>query len=276
LDDLAWRIGENEWGDEIKRQYADHPTLGPIIAKRARAHNEPPSHGPLTETQRDLVQEHLPLVRSLAGKRSYGSHVLYNELVTFGIEFLTDLVRQYDPNRGVTFGAFAKPRLMGAMRDYVKHRPKTEHGLSEDAVEAITHKSGRKGAKRSPDNADNKRWSKADAQTVDYLRAVGDYRVSAPQDDVRRKHVETMIGRFLEEGGTVKRKTPPLNEQLEKVIGRLNQRQQMVYRERVLKEPPTPIAQLARRLGIAHENEIARIQHQAERKVANALRKSVQ
>jgi hypothetical protein len=197
-----------------------------------------------------------------------------DELLTVGIEKAYELAPKWNRNLGVTFGKFIEKHLWGAMRDHAKRRPKTAYGLSEDAVEAITRKSGRKAPQPSLDKTENKRWSKADAHTADYLRAVGDYPVSVPQSDSRRKHIDAMVGRFHAAGGTVKRTTPTITAELEAAIGRLNKRQQAAYRGRILSDPPKPIAEIAREQGIRDVSQISRSLRQAESKIAQWLKVS--
>lgn len=71
-----------------------------------------------------LVFDHLRLVRKYAAAISRQDDVLFSELEALGLGVLEDQAREYDPHRGVTFGAFVRLRLRGAMIDYVRsHRP---------------------------------------------------------------------------------------------------------------------------------------------------------
>lgn len=285
LDDLALCIEESEWRDELKRRYLDHPQLGEHLTARASGvgHNAgPPIADPLTEAEWELVKKHSPLsdkpnvvgpnvVSSLAREYSHGNPILRDELEAFGIELLTVLVRRWDRSRGVTFGAFAKRFLRGAMRDRVKHSPRL-NGHATDATLAtlVVPRDGRKAATNSDDKA-NERWSKADVDLADYVfgRRVGK---SKQTSATKRKAIEGWVNSFLATGGTVKRTTPLLNEQLEAAIKTLKPNEQMVYRECYLKD--TPIETVACRLNIRHVSQISRIKKRAIKKVTTFLKVS--
>jgi Sigma-70 region 2 len=83
----------------------------------------------LTEEQRKRVVDHLPLVRSLARERAGKinnlaggttfDHALFAELEGIGLQVLEERVKRWDQARGVTFGAFARTRVAGAMDNYL-------------------------------------------------------------------------------------------------------------------------------------------------------------
>lgn len=183
LNDIIERINyaahRGGYSDELRERFRGHPQLSQSqildLGKRPTSigHNLGPAlDDPLTSEQKILVVNHLRLAKSLANKMPVSS-VMRDELVTFGLGVLSDLVREWDSNRGVTFGAFAKPWLRGAMRDHCKHQVRTVGGFTPDAVDAITHKTGRKGPKGSRDNA-KPQWSSADIRVDEYLRGCGD------------------------------------------------------------------------------------------------------
>lgn len=71
------------------------------------------------EQRRELVEEHLGLVRSLAAKvrRSHNVELPEEELVSFGSPGLVEAAARWDPARGVAFATFAYYRVRGAIFD---------------------------------------------------------------------------------------------------------------------------------------------------------------
>lgn len=70
---------------------------------------------------RDLVERHLPLVRSLA-RRYAGSGEPLDELVQVGSVGLVAAARRFDPARGVPFAAYAGPTVDGELRRHLRDR----------------------------------------------------------------------------------------------------------------------------------------------------------
>src|SRR5262249_44078786 len=110
-DRIAQEIEVSQWRDELRRRYFDHPQL------RDRLAYQGPSSlatEPLTASEVRVVLKYRPLARSLAREYSRGN--LSEEVVTFSLELLADQFRRYVPSGGVTFDAFAKRFLSGAIR----------------------------------------------------------------------------------------------------------------------------------------------------------------
>jgi RNA polymerase sigma-B factor len=72
----------------------------------------------------DLVDRHLPLVRSLA-RRFAGCGEPLDDLVQVGAVGLVAAARRFDPGRGVPFAAYAVPTVRGELRRYVRDRAST-------------------------------------------------------------------------------------------------------------------------------------------------------
>ena len=256
IERINYAADRGGWSDKIRDHFRGHPLLSQsqILGLGQRpgiGHNQGPElDDPLTPDQKLLVVNHLPLVKSLAKKMPVSS-VMRDELVTFGLGVLSDLVREWNP-KGATFGAFAKKWLRGAMRDHCKYRVRTVGGLTPDAIEAITHKTGRKQPKRSRDG-DKPQWSAADIRVDEYLRGCGDsYR---PADPNRKRGVVTGV------------KVPPIRlaDLGPDFTQTLNDRQQMVYQRCILRD--TPIAIVAGWLEIQDASQISRIKGQVMRKI---------
>ena len=95
--------------------------------------------------------------------------------------------------------------------------------------------------------------------------------------NIRENGNAKAVQQYLENGGAVRhfRKQPAVNmADIGKLVLKLNDRQQVVYRGRVLTDPPLSRAELARTLGIADVTQISRIERQAQRKMAAWLKVS--
>jgi RNA polymerase sigma-B factor len=72
----------------------------------------------------DLVDRHLPLVRSLA-RRYRGCGEPFDDLVQVGSVGLVAAARRFDPSRGIQFAAYAAPTVEGELRRYLRDRAAT-------------------------------------------------------------------------------------------------------------------------------------------------------
>jgi RNA polymerase sigma factor for flagellar operon FliA len=66
-----------------------------------------------------LVEQHLPLVQSIAGKlkRTLGRTIEFEDLMAYGTKGLLEAAERFDPTLGASFGTFAYYRVRGAMLD---------------------------------------------------------------------------------------------------------------------------------------------------------------
>jgi RNA polymerase sigma factor (sigma-70 family) len=72
---------------------------------------------PLTEEQRRLVRRFMPLARAMS--RPFQSPLLnLDELQAEAYAALVDAARLFDPGHGADFSVYARPRILGALRDY--------------------------------------------------------------------------------------------------------------------------------------------------------------
>ena len=71
-----------------------------------------------------LVVQYLPMVRSLAWSiaRKFPQSCQVDDLIGEGLLALVESTARFEPERGTTFGAFARPRARGAMWDHVQHQ----------------------------------------------------------------------------------------------------------------------------------------------------------
>jgi RNA polymerase sigma-B factor len=70
--------------------------------------------------RRELIERHLPLVRSVA--RRYAGEESVEELVQGGAIGLIKAVDNYDTARGVALGAYAAPAIAGEIRHHLRDR----------------------------------------------------------------------------------------------------------------------------------------------------------
>lgn len=116
-----------------------------------------------THTENALVQQYLPLVRSVLGRlaMTLPDHVDADDLNSAGLVGLLQALRNYDPSSGSSFEAYARLRVRGAMLDELRRMdwvPRTVHEKArriQDALCALEQKLG-----RSPTDAEMARAMK--------------------------------------------------------------------------------------------------------------------
>ncbi len=104
----------------------NRPTVIPVgPAPQSRGEASPfadrtdPQHSrtPLTEDRRELAEQYMPMARAMA--RQFGGGAAWQEdMEAEAYAALVDAARTFDPDRGVNFSVHARPRIMGALRDY--------------------------------------------------------------------------------------------------------------------------------------------------------------
>lgn len=96
-----------------------------------------------TDTENALVEQYLPLVRSIAARlaMTLPDHVDQDDLNSAGLVGLLQALRNYDPASGNTFETYARVRIRGAMLDELRRMdwvPRTIHEKSRKIQEVIT------------------------------------------------------------------------------------------------------------------------------------------
>jgi hypothetical protein len=245
----SWAQYHPHWGAGILNEYRRHSKLGSYLLQDTALpdgdnHRPPPNAG-------EMIWGHLPLVRKLAKARAGCNHSVLDALDAVGMDVLEKEVNRFDPTRGVTFGAFLRKRLAGAMDDWLKY--KRVHTVGGAAVTFMDDGGGwvPKGSGYVTANAPKRRRT-----------STGGYR--------ERAYVETAVQPM---GGPrlIPADRLSFEQAMEAALGRLNSRQREVYRGRVLSDPQVPRSVLASRLGIRDERQIPRIEAQARRKMARLL-----
>jgi RNA polymerase sigma factor for flagellar operon FliA len=77
---------------------------------------------------RAIAEQHLELVRRIAGQLRRGRHVDFDDLVSWGIVGLLEAAERYDDRRGAGFATFAGHRVRGAMLDGLRRMSSTPRG----------------------------------------------------------------------------------------------------------------------------------------------------
>src|SRR5215510_12289965 len=77
---------------------------------------------PGSQTEADLVEKYLPLVKSVVGRlaMTLPPHVDGEDLYSAGLGGLLSAVRQYDPTAGTAFETYARLRIRGAVFDELR------------------------------------------------------------------------------------------------------------------------------------------------------------
>ena len=73
---------------------------------------------PLTENQRGLAAQYLPLAQGLARGYRFGRFGEREELESTAYMALVEAAQKFDPKRNVNFATYARHRIRGALRDY--------------------------------------------------------------------------------------------------------------------------------------------------------------
>lgn len=102
-------------------------------------------------TENALVEEYLPLVRSVLGRlaMTLPDHVDHDDLHSAGLVGLLHALRHYDPACGTSFQTYARLRIRGAMLDELRRMdwvPRTVHEKArkiQDAMAQLEQRMGR-------------------------------------------------------------------------------------------------------------------------------------
>jgi hypothetical protein len=258
----SWvRLG---WGRAIHAEYVDDERLRGFLLR------EQPKDWrslPLTVDGPTLAQ-HLPLVRSLAERRSLGNHSLCEELDAVGWEALEECARNFDPKRHRTFGVYARKRVDGAMMNYIRRERPHIRTVS------MTWKAKPGDVGRQEDwsiTMDGSGGVPPEAFVGDSRRPKRDRTSSGGFRDDSYVATEARAAKAAPATHNLAGADPDATLRIMK-RARLNDRQWTVYQGRFLDKPPKTRAELAAMLEINHPSQITAILHQAIRKVESAKR----
>jgi len=135
-------------GTQDSPEAEDIDTDAPALARMASLAPDDPERARLRE---DLTRRHLPLAEHLAA-RFLGRGEPHDDLVQVATIGLLKALDRFDPERGVPFGAYAVPTMLGEIKRHfrdrgwavrVPRRMQESGRLVGDAREALTHELGR-------------------------------------------------------------------------------------------------------------------------------------
>jgi RNA polymerase sigma factor (sigma-70 family) len=226
----SWRAPTgSRWGDVgYNGQVLTDPGYGTDPALKA-GHNTV-----VTLEEHQLVLEHMPLVKEWARRfagRTRGT--VYEDLVHIGQDELYKQLPRWDRTSGITFGAFVRKRVRGAMANYLDaERNQSMRNLSFTSFE---DDEGRP--------ADDFTWVKYPER--DAKRYRGKQPKAGPSS-------YAVAASWRERGEAAEwcRETVTITEAVEQALATLTENQRAVYRARVMQDPPVEVSVLAKRLGV--------------------------
>ncbi len=250
-----------------------------ILAKRWQEHQDP-------KAAERLVTSHLRLVAKIAsGYRGYGLPI--GDLIAEGNVGLIKALRKFDPDKGFRFSTYAMWWVRANIQEYILH--------SWSLVKIGTTAAQKK-------LFFNLKRLKSEMQTLDEpVLSTETIKDIASELNVTEKEVVDMSQRLSgsdqslnaplkEEGGEewqdwladeapdqevhlIERdESQQKNVLLETALSSLNEREQLIIRERRLKEPPTTLEMLAETLGISRER-VRQLEIRAFEKLQQAVKK---
>ena len=117
----------------------------------------------------ELVRRHLPLARRLAA-RYHNPHEPLEDLIQVANVGLLNALERYDPERGVPFGAYATPTILGELKRHFRntgwaaHVPRAAQELAQRVQRAVGELTEQHG--RSPEVADLAQFLELDVEEV--------------------------------------------------------------------------------------------------------------
>ena len=106
--------------------------------------------GPGSEMENNLVEQYLPLVRTVVGRlaMTLPSHVIVDDLYSAGLVGLLNAVRRFNPKSGCSFEGYARVRIRGAIFDELRRLdwvPRSVHEKArkvEKVMQELTQNAG--------------------------------------------------------------------------------------------------------------------------------------
>lgn len=117
----------------------------------------------------ELLRRYLPLARRLAA-RYHNPHEPFEDLVQVANLGLLNAIDRYDPERGVPFGAYATPTILGELKRHFRntgwaaHVPRAAQELAQRVQRAVGDLTERHG--RSPEVAELAQFLELDVEEV--------------------------------------------------------------------------------------------------------------
>jgi len=128
--------------------------------------------GPGSSQENSLVEQHLPLVRTVVGRlaMTLPSHVNVDDLYSAGLVGLLNAVRRFNPKSGCSFESYARVRIRGAIFDELRRLdwvPRSVHEKArkiEKVMQELTQRTG-----GVPSNAEMARAMKISEDDYEHL-----------------------------------------------------------------------------------------------------------
>jgi RNA polymerase sigma factor for flagellar operon FliA len=106
--------------------------------------------GPGSMTENELVEEYLPLVKTVVGRlaMTLPSHVNSDDLYSAGLVGLLNAMRRFNPSNGTSFETYARVRIRGAVFDELRRLdwvPRSVHEKAkkiEKTMQELTQRHG--------------------------------------------------------------------------------------------------------------------------------------
>jgi RNA polymerase sigma factor for flagellar operon FliA len=106
--------------------------------------------GPGSETENTLVEEYLPLVKTVVGRlaMTLPAHVNGDDLYSAGLVGLLNAIRRFKPDKGTSFETYARVRIRGAVFDELRRLdwvPRSVHDKArkiEKMTQELTQRDG--------------------------------------------------------------------------------------------------------------------------------------
>src|SRR5271170_1017604 len=106
--------------------------------------------GPGSSLENSLVEEYLPLVKTVVGRlaMTLPSHVNSDDLYSAGLVGLLNAMRRFNPNNGTSFETYARVRIRGAVFDELRRLdwvPRSVHEKAkkiEKTMQELTQRTG--------------------------------------------------------------------------------------------------------------------------------------
>ncbi|SMP47449.1 FliA/WhiG family RNA polymerase sigma factor [Anoxynatronum buryatiense] len=94
-------------------------------------------------TKTRLIETYVELVKIIAGRlyATYGNHLEFDDLVSYGIFGLIDAIEKFDPGKNVKFETYAQIRIRGAVVDQIRNLdwiPRSVRQKSKQIEEVIS------------------------------------------------------------------------------------------------------------------------------------------
>jgi RNA polymerase sigma-B factor len=153
----------------VEPNTANASRIRPLDVRRASTDSLWPLRLHVPAARDELLRRHLPLARRLAA-RYQNPHEPFEDLVQVANLGLLNALDRYDPGRGVPFGAYATPTILGELKRHFRntgwaaHVPRAAQELAQRVQRSVTELTEQHG--RSPEVAELAQFLELDVEQV--------------------------------------------------------------------------------------------------------------